>query len=109
MPFIEGLEEQKAALTRVKQNLNEIEKINESISNLKTYIDTAKEKEYKIECEFVFEDESLKRIKIPVQLVDNAFLFEALNKHRETIANKIKEDSSKFRISLSPQELSLLG
>ena len=104
MAIIVGLEEQKAALNRVKDNLAEICKINDNLLNLKEYIAQAKEKEYKMECKFVLPDDTLKRIKIPVILDDSAFLFNALKKHKEEVVKQIKDDASKYHISLSEQE-----
>ncbi len=109
MAFIEGLEDQKAALKRVKDNLTEISKTDESISNLEMYANGATKKEFRIECEFIMPDDSLKKLKIPVQINDNKFLLDALLRQRETVAAKVREDSSKYRITLSPQEMDLLN
>ena len=110
MASILGLEEQKAALRRVKDNLGEIRKINGYITNLKEYIAQAKEQEYTLECKFVLENDSLTRLRVPVTITDSDFIFNALKEHKREIVKQIKEDTSKYHIALSQQEeASLFG
>lgn len=105
MAFIEGLEEQRAALARIKSNLKEINSINEAISNIEKYVSDAVSKKYEIKCEFVFKDESLKRISVPIELDDeNDLVITSLKKHKETVAELIRKDSSEYKISLTEQE-----
>lgn len=108
MAVIAGLEEQKAALKRVRDNLKEVEEINESLSNIKAYVADAKSKEYKLECSFLFKDDSLKKIKIPIVINDVEFILNSLKTYKDDIVKNIKADSSEFHISLSPQEESSL-
>ncbi len=110
MASILGLEEQRAALGRVKDNLSKVRKINGYMVNLKEYMAQATEQAYTLECKFVPPDETLKRIRVPVKITDSAFIFNALKEHKSEIVEQIKEDTSKYRISLSQQEeASLFG
>lgn len=104
MASIVGLDEQKAALNRVKDCLNQVDKINNSISNLKDYIEQAVTKAFVLECKFVLPDETLHRIKVPVKIDDGAFIFNALKEQKAEIVKQIKDDTSKYRIMLSDQE-----
>ena len=109
MAIIQGLEEQKKALARVKTNLKEIRDINESVQNLKSFIGEAKHQEYKLECDFSFEDDSFKRIKVPLVLSDTDFIYNSIKAHKDAIVAAIREDLTKNNILLDPQEEALLA
>lgn len=110
MASILGLEEQRAALGRVKDNLGEIRKINGHMTNLKEYMAQATEQGYVLECKFVMPDGVLKRMRVPVTITDSDFIFNALIEHKSQIVKQIQEDASRYRISLSQQEeASLFG
>lgn len=109
MAIIQGLEEQKKALTRVKTNLKEIRDINESVKNLKSFIGEADLKEYKLECDFTFDDGSLKRIKVPLVLNDTDLIYTSIKAHKDAIVAAIRADLTKHNILLDPQEEALLA
>ena len=104
MASILGLEEQRAALGRVKDNLNEVRKINSHLANLKEYMAQAVKQKYTLHCQFVLADTMQKSFRIPVKITDSNFIFNALKEHKNEIVEQIKEDTSKYRISLSQQE-----
>lgn len=108
MAMIVGLDEQQAALKRVKDNLKEVASINRDLASIKEYVAKAKTKEYNLACKFLFSDDSIKRIKVPLVIEDSDFIISALMKHKETIVKLIKDDAGKYHISLSPQEESSL-
>lgn len=108
MAEIEGLREQKEALKRVKDGLKEVEGINEYLSSIESYVAEATKKEYKLECSFLFKDDSIKKIKIPIVVNDVEFILSSLRTYKDEVVNSIKNDSSRFHISLSPQEESTL-
>lgn len=104
MASILGLEEQKAALDRVKDNLKKISKINANLEHLKEYLEQASAKEYRLECRFDLPTGESKRISVPVKMDDSSFVVNALKEHKSEIVKQIQTDASKFRIALSEQE-----
>lgn len=108
MAEIAGIKEQKAALKRVNDNLKEVEEINEILSNIEKHIAEAVEKDYKLDCTFLFKDKTQKKLKFPVLIDDVSFILNSLQAHKNGIVAKIKEDSQLYHIALSPQEESSL-
>lgn len=108
MPYIEGLEEQKAALGRIKDNLNQIKKINASVKVVQEYAASKAKAQQCFEYSFILEDDSLKKVRIPVVIEDNNFILEAAKKQKDMIVAAVKTDLVQYHISLSPQEKTLL-
>lgn len=108
MAEIAGIKDQKAALKRVNDNLKEVKEINEILSNIESYINDAVEKEYKLDCTFLFKDKTQKKLKFPVLIDDVSFILKSLQTYKNGIVAKIKEDSQQYHIALSPQEESSL-
>ncbi len=111
MPFIKGFKEQNAALTRIKNNLSTIKKINENIVFLSEFAsspsDAAPKKEINLNCKYFFTDGNDKKFKIPMEL-DNAFVLQTLHKYKDKIVKEIRDDAQKHQISLEPKEEALL-
>ena len=108
MAQIEGLKEQQAALTRVKNNLKRIGDINDflkSVSSLsgKENIDAT----YNVSISFTA-GEDIKRFKCPLLVNDNRYILEAAQRYKESIAQEVKKDAEEFRITLSPKESATL-
>lgn len=104
MAQIEGLKEQQAALTRVKNNLKKIGDINDflkSVSGLAGEKDV--EATYNISISFTA-GEDIKRFKCPLLVEDNRYILEAAQRYKESIAAEVKKDSEEYRITLSPKE-----
>lgn len=108
MPFIEGLEEQKAALGRIKDNLNQIKKINDSVKVIQEYTASEAKVQQCFEYSFILKDDSLKKVRIPVVIEDNKFVLEAAKKQKDAIVAAVNSDLAQYHISLSPQEKMLL-
>lgn len=109
MPIIEGLEEQKAALKRVKEYLTELENINEFIDNLLKFSKETDNVKYIIEVAFKLNDDENRRLRNPIIVPDNNYILECVLKYKESIAEKTKKDALEHNITLTPQDLVVLN
>lgn len=107
MPFIQELDQQKAALVRINRNLAEVTKINAFIESLNELHMDASNVKTCIEVSFEKND-SLERLKCPVLLNDFAFVLISAGNYKRSVVEKIKKDSEQFRISLTPEEQALI-
>lgn len=107
MPFIQELDQQKAALVRINRNLSEVKKVNSCISTLNELNMHAPD--VKASIEIAYEDgDSFGRIKCPILLEDFAFILRSAGSYKRSIVERINEDSEQFRISLTPEEKTLI-
>lgn len=108
MAQIEGLKEQQDALKRIKNNLKDIQDTNSLIRSILTLSEDASlHVSYDVTITFE-KDSDIKRFKTPIVFQDNRVILEAVQKYRDSIIAKVKEDSTLYRISLNPQEHALL-
>ena len=107
MAFIEGLKERNAALTRIKNNLKIIKTINKDISFLKDVGAQDVKRTTKLDCKYVFANNSEVKIKIPIELTDE-FVLNALKQQKERVVEEIKNDVKNHRISLEQEEEDML-
>ena len=110
MPYIEELDQQKAALVRINRNLSEVTKVNSFISTLnELHMHDTHASEVKASIEIAYEkDDSFGRIKCPVLLDDFAFILLSANNYKRSIVERITNDSVQYRISLTPEEKALI-
>lgn len=104
MAQIEGLKEQQAALTRVKNNLKKVEEINDFLKSVAKLsgsenVDVA----YNVSVSFV-DGEDIKRFRCPLVIEDNKYILESAQKYKESIVAEVRKDSETYRITLSPKE-----
>lgn len=108
MAQIEGLEEQKDALKRINSNLKSIEEVN---SIMKGIMSLSKDENvsvsYDITISFVT-DNDIKRFKCPIIFDNNQHVLEAVQRYKDSIVAKVKEDSTMYRIALTTQEHAML-
>ena len=107
MPFIQELDQQKAALVRINRNLAEVTKVNAFIENLTEHHMDASDVKTCIEVSFEKND-SMERLKCPVLLDDFAFVLISAGNYKRSVVEKIKKDSEQYRISLTPEEKALI-
>ena len=50
----------------------------------------------------------IKRFKAPMLVSDNRYIFDAVQKYKETVAAKIKQDAAEYRIGLTDKETAAL-
>ncbi len=107
MPFIQELDQQKAALVRINRNLAEVVKINAFLNSLNELHTDASDVKTCIEITFEKND-SLERLKSPILLDDFAFVLISAGNYKRSVVEKIKKDSEQYRISLTPDEKALI-
>ncbi len=107
MPFIQELDQQKAALVRINRNLAEVTKVNAFITSLNELNKDASDVKTCVEIAFE-KNGSLERLKSPVLLDDFAFVLISAGNYKRSVVEKIKKDSEQYRISLTPEEKALI-
>lgn len=107
MPFIQELDQQKAALVRINRNLAEVTKVNAFIDSLNELHMDASDVKTCIEVSFE-KNGSMERLKCPVLLDDFAFVLISAGNYKRSVVEKIKKDSEQYRISLTPEEKALI-
>ena len=107
MPFIQELDQQKAALVRINRNLSEVTKVNAFIKSLNELQMNATDVKTCVEVSFE-RNGSLERLKCPVLLEDFNFVLITADNYKRTVVEKITKDSEQFRISLTPEEKALI-
>lgn len=108
MPQIEGLKEQQDALKRVRNNLKEIEAINNFLKSVSALKDAEDAKvSYSVSVS-VGAGEGSKRYKAPIQVSDNKYILNAALQHKQSIVATVKKDAADYRIGLSPKETAVL-
>ncbi len=107
MPFIEELDQQKAALVRINRNLSEVTKVNTFVSRLETLQSECEAAKTGIEITFNING-SFERLKCPILIDDYRYILNAVENYKRSVVEKITRDSELYRISLTPEDKTVI-